>query len=155
MYAIKHLWWVSIASGNGLVQSAITWTDLYPDLCCHMSSLGHNELNDVTVTAANSSNECLTLIFLYSVWNQDKLCCIINSIHWKTSVIFLLFFTRDHRVNTSLGICDTVLPNKHLTIQGINLGCSKILDESILEWSEEKFWTLPSSLLYKRHLRGQ
>ena len=25
-------------------QQAITWANVYPDLCCHMVSLGHNEL---------------------------------------------------------------------------------------------------------------
>ena len=38
---------VDIGPGNGLVLSGnkpITWTSVYPVLCCHMVSLGHNEL---------------------------------------------------------------------------------------------------------------
>ena len=39
----------TFGSGNGLVpltvrQQAITWAKVDPDLCCHMASLGHNEL---------------------------------------------------------------------------------------------------------------
>ena len=29
---------------NVLVQQAITWANVDPDLCCHVTSLGHSEL---------------------------------------------------------------------------------------------------------------
>ena len=40
---------------NGLVQSiwqAITWTNIDPDLCCHMVSQGHSELNTIGLQTA-------------------------------------------------------------------------------------------------------
>ena len=43
-------WLVDIDSGNGLVysaQQAITAANVDPDLCCHMLSLGHSELNEM------------------------------------------------------------------------------------------------------------
>ena len=43
------LWWqVNFGSGNGLVPSGnkpFTWASVDPDLCRHMASLGHNEIN--------------------------------------------------------------------------------------------------------------
>ena len=42
-------WWqVIIGWGHWLgafKQQAITWANVDPDVCCHMVSLGHNELN--------------------------------------------------------------------------------------------------------------
>ena len=41
-----YWWWVNIGSGNGAIrQQAITWASVDPDLCPHMVSLSHNELN--------------------------------------------------------------------------------------------------------------
>ena len=40
--------WVNIGSGNGFAawwHQAITWAKVDPDLCHHVVSLGHNELN--------------------------------------------------------------------------------------------------------------
>ena len=39
--AKPHWWLVNIGSGR---QQAITWANVNPNLCCHMASLGHNEL---------------------------------------------------------------------------------------------------------------
>ena len=39
-----HWCLVNIGSDNGLVLSAITWSNVDPNLRCHMASLGHNEL---------------------------------------------------------------------------------------------------------------
>ena len=45
MNATEYLWWqVKICSGNGLVPSAITWTNIDLYLCRHMVPLGNNEL---------------------------------------------------------------------------------------------------------------
>ena len=45
MNVIGPCWWlVNIGSGNGLVPSGITWTNVDPDLCPCMASLGHDEM---------------------------------------------------------------------------------------------------------------
>ena len=59
-----HWWSVNIGSGNGLVQLAITWANVDPDLYCHLASLGHNELINWN---------------LYSVWEQELYRLIPNS----------------------------------------------------------------------------
>ena len=46
-----HWWKVNIwfrQWGNAIRQQATTWTSVDPELCCHMTSLGYNELNNMS-----------------------------------------------------------------------------------------------------------
>ena len=49
-------WEVNIGSGNGMVPD-ITWTNVDPNLCCHIASLGHNDLNSKFFCQWKSSKE--------------------------------------------------------------------------------------------------
>ena len=41
-------------------QQAITWTNVDPNLCRHMASLGHNEFNSVWLTSVSPSSAVLS-----------------------------------------------------------------------------------------------
>ena len=53
-----HWWSVNIGSGNGW---AITWASVDPDLCHHMVSLGHNELNSLQFRVLNVKTNLILL----------------------------------------------------------------------------------------------
>ena len=67
---------------------AITWTDVDPDLCCHMGSLGHNEL-----ILLNSSDTCINDFF----YQFPFILSILFYVTCITESLCALYFVRDDK----------------------------------------------------------
>ena len=113
-------WWLS-----AFRQQTITWTNVDPDLCCHMAPLGHNVLR--------ACGWPITMLI--------QICVVI----WRHKVTMFSGLVEGlsqcwSRFVSSYGVTRTVplnmqLIHKSLTDTGINCPCTDIITaEGILFW---------------------
>ena len=100
---------VNTDSGNGLVpirKWAITWASVYPDLCCHLASLGLDELTHWGLVTPYSNKN---IVIISSGNGLSPVCC--QAIAWTK-----------YMSTGPLGtyFCEIVLKNTYFSVIKIN-----------------------------------